>query len=236
MEKFMDLVDRDDLCIPHEYLFEYKVATESTTTSNILKMLKARGLIEGEDFELLRQERVRPQGGTTKKNIYMLTPDAFKRCLQGSAITKVYSNYFLFTEKAIKYYSQYQIKVKDIKISSLSDDLKELIKINKDTNKELKITNKQLILANKELTEIKEINIKQLEELKYVKKTLYVKSHDRAVKVTTKPQLNDVLILLKNELIVNNYCSLRTQKGSVNKAIRDKNKTGKICSNIRILI
>ena len=78
MEEFMELVDRDDFCISHDYLIKYKVSAETDTTANIKRMLISRGLKEGEDFEPFQQERLRKQGGTSKKNIYMLTPDAFR--------------------------------------------------------------------------------------------------------------------------------------------------------------
>ena len=217
MESFMGLVDRDDFCIPHEYLITYKVAAPGTCSKDIKKMLKARGLIEGEDYRVGQVSEPVPQGGFVKKNVCMLTPDAFKRCLQGSAITKVYSNYFLFTEKAIKYFFQYQMKIKDLKISSLSDDLKELIKVNKeiknelkDNNNELKNTNKKLDISNrcikKQTKTIEEQNTKieeltntieqNTQELQSVKDTLYIKSHERATKVS-KPLLNDVFILMR---------------------------------------
>ena len=96
MEQFMELVERVYFCISHEYLIKYKVITDgSNVSSNVLKMLKSRGLNEGEDYMLFQQEEHRKNGSKYTKNIYMLTPDALKKCLIGSAKTDIYANYFL---------------------------------------------------------------------------------------------------------------------------------------------
>ena len=51
MEEFMNLVDRVDFCIPHEYLIKYGVIKiKKNDSSKILQMLEARGLKEREDY------------------------------------------------------------------------------------------------------------------------------------------------------------------------------------------
>ena len=59
------------------------------------------------------------------------------------------------------------------------------------------------------------------QELQSVKDTLYIKSHERATKVSA-PLLNDVFLLMKNKTLENNYCSIRTQKKKANTAIKGK--------------
>ena len=139
-----------------------------------------------------------------------------------------YIKYYLLLEEVVEFYNKYQLQSKQSEISRLIKLLEESNKDNKETNKKLEETNKELKESNKELKEsnkkldkLEEQNTKLLEELREVKQTLLISSHDRATKVS-KSQLNDVLILLKNNNILNNYCSLRTQKKSIKKAIKDK--------------
>ena len=146
-----------------------------------------------------------------------------------------YIKYYLLLEEVVEFYNKYQLQSKQSEISRLiklleesNKDNKELIKENKEQTKELKLSNKKLDKqseelkeSNKKLDKLEEQNTKLLEELREVKQTLLISSHDRATKVS-KSQLNDVLILLKNNNILNNYCSLRTQKKSIKKAIKDK--------------
>ena len=56
MEEFMELVDRDDFCISHDYLIKYKVSAENSDSYNILRLLTSRGLNEAKDYLLLQLE------------------------------------------------------------------------------------------------------------------------------------------------------------------------------------
>ena len=40
MEEFMDLVGRDDCCIPHELLYKYDVLTERDSTYGVKRILE----------------------------------------------------------------------------------------------------------------------------------------------------------------------------------------------------
>ena len=114
-----------------------------------------------------------------------------------------------------------ELKESNKKLDKQSEELKEVNKELKLSNKKLDKQSEELKESNKKLDKLEEQNNKLLEELREVKQTLLISSHDRATKVS-KSQLNDVLILLKNNNILNNYCSLRTQKKSIKKAIKDK--------------
>ena len=105
MKEFMDLVDRIDFCIHHEYLIKYGIVdVKKKDSGKILQNLKARNLNEGEDFEVTEEQHHRKNGSEYTKTIYMLTPDAFKKSLIGSNKTDKYAKYFLLLEKIIKYY------------------------------------------------------------------------------------------------------------------------------------
>ena len=242
MEDFMELVNRDDFCISHEYLKKYKIITINCDNSNISKMLKSRGLDEGKDFNPLQEEVVRKNGSIVKKTVYYLTPDAFKKCLIGSTKTDKYANYFLLLEKMIKFYNQYQLKLKDNKLIIKENQINELIIEMRKQNKELKLSNNKLdklsikndklsikndellienknqtIKINKLCNIVEDTNIKTEE----IAEHLHIVSHNQV------PELNDdkmthVYILLKKNDKKNEYYSLRTQQSKVKSVLNKK--------------
>ena len=65
--------------------------------------------------ELLDIQQLRPQGGTSTKKVYILTPEAFKTCLlrarrypNQTVDSKIYSKYYLLLEKTYKLYTDYE--------------------------------------------------------------------------------------------------------------------------------
>ena len=78
--------------------------------------LDGLSLIEDIDYHLLDvQQMVRPQGGGKRNNIYMLTPEAFKKCLMRAQRRPrqkvdpvVYCDYYLLLEKTYKLYTDYE--------------------------------------------------------------------------------------------------------------------------------
>jgi len=108
MEYFLELTEHEgEFYVHHEKLIEYGIVT-SKRSSNVKEKLDALGLVENEDYHLTDVcEMVRPQGGK-HKNIYMLTPEAFKKCLmraqrrpKQTVDPVVYCDYYLLLEKHI---------------------------------------------------------------------------------------------------------------------------------------
>ena len=236
----MSLVGKKEICVPMQKLINYEVLEKKNASAKLKRLLKQHGFNKEVDFNLFHKEVVRKNGSIVEKFEYTLTPEAFKVCLirsrnnynknedlkseneeesEDEKNKNKYAKYYLHLEECVEYYNNYQLQSKQSEINRLINQLEVSNKDNKEQTKELK-------LSNKKLDKLEEQNNKLLEELREVKQTLYIKSHDRATKVS-KPQLNDVLILMRNELIKNDYCSLRTQKKSINAAIKDKNKNGK---------
>jgi len=65
--------------------------------------------------ELLDVQQLRPQGGTSTKKVYKLTPEAFKTCLMRArkypnqkVDPKIYSKYYLLLERTYKLYTDYE--------------------------------------------------------------------------------------------------------------------------------
>ena len=250
MEFFMSLVGKKEICVPMQKLIDYEVISKIHPATRMEELIKEHDFKKDIDFNRPVVRSVRKNRGIVEKYEYYLTPFAFKVCLIRSKNKSKKSNkekvseeeeeseneknknkyikYYLLLEEVVEFYNKYQLQSKQSEISRLiklleesNKDNKELLKENKLSNKKLDKQSEELKESNKKLDKLEEQNTKLLEELREVKQTLLISSHDRATKVS-KSQLNDVLILLKNNNILNNYCSLRTQKKSIKKAIKDK--------------
>ena len=62
-------------------LIDFKVLEKKNASANLKDLLKQHCFKINKDFELLDIQALRKQGGTSKKHIYTLTPEAFKVCL-----------------------------------------------------------------------------------------------------------------------------------------------------------
>ena len=107
IEEFIELVGRTDFCIPHELLYKYGVLTENTT-GHIKRLLEQNDFKELKDYQITKSIHGRNTDGTFTKNLYMLTPKAFKMCLIRSLKQQKYAEYYLFLEEVLTYYSEFQ--------------------------------------------------------------------------------------------------------------------------------
>jgi hypothetical protein len=105
--------------VHHEKLIEYGVVV-SERSGDIKKRLNVLGLVEGADYELRDVSQLRPQGGTSIKKVYHLTPNAFKKCLMRALRRSkqtidpaIYCDYFLLLEEVYSLYKEYQGMIKD---------------------------------------------------------------------------------------------------------------------------
>ena len=90
-------------------------------THDMKRLFEQYKFIENEQYIINREDVVnkkvrRPQ------LIYMLHPDAFKKCLIRSFKTDKYADYFLLLEKCIKYYNEFQLLKMQYKMNSICID------------------------------------------------------------------------------------------------------------------
>ena len=103
----------------------------SGRSSAVKVKLDALGLVENEDYHLQDVlQVVRPQGGGTSKNVYMLTPEAFKKCLMRAQRRPkqkvdpvIYCDYYLLLEKTYKLYTDYQLKQQSHQLEQKDQEL-----------------------------------------------------------------------------------------------------------------
>jgi len=172
-------------------LQKYGISNLKGTTNDIKKLLEQNNFIENEDFNLRNVSQVRENRGTVIKNEYYLHPRAFKICLMRSLKTKKYAKYYLLLEECIKYFNDYQDKLKEKYIIKLKSKI-----IKKDT---------QLIIKDDKIDELMkktdEQNLKIDELLNYSKK-----ADKKNRKLEQKlDNVNNNLEDIKEELTESNY-------------------------------
>jgi hypothetical protein len=114
MEYFLELTENEgEFIVHHEKLVEYGIMS-STRSSAVKVKLDALGLVEDEEYHLQDVLQNLSSGGRPKK-VYMLTPEAFKKCLMRAQRRPnqtvdpvVYCNYYLLLEKTYKLYTDYE--------------------------------------------------------------------------------------------------------------------------------
>ena len=165
IDDFIELVNKDECCIPHEMLYKYGVI-KTSNSNDILTLLKQNEFLEESDYVALRNV---PQcsSSLSRKTEYLLKPDTFKFCLIRAKNTKVYAQYYLLLEKCIKHYNDYQIlqlkqKLMNIchnRVLELEDDDKKecfvLLKNNEFKEHPYSVIRGQIKNLQKTLTKIK---------------------------------------------------------------------------------
>ncbi len=158
MDYFLELSKEENdgqFIVHHDKLIEYGITT-SDRSRNIRDRLVSLGCTESEEFLLLNiQQQNKTGSGGSNKKVYMLTPEAFKKCLMRARNHKthtinaeIYANYYLFLEKVITYYTKYQLDLANALSRCKDDKIDSLI----ESNKELLSNNNQLLRSNQELT------------------------------------------------------------------------------------
>ena len=150
IDNFLDLVEKDTICIPHEYLIKYGVITTKNDSYTIIRILNQFEPIENEDYQLHNVVELRTQGGTGIKKEYTLHPRLFKLCLMRSKNTLKYSKYYLLLEECIKYYNDYKDKMKQTEINRLINKLDKSHEDNKIIIEQLKESNENLVSLHDE--------------------------------------------------------------------------------------
>ena len=172
MDYFLELSKRENkgkFIVHHEKLFEYGITT-SNKPSHVKERLDKLSMSENKDFELTKLRQLRKQGGTSEKNVYMLTPKCFKTILIGASkhsshtvdVLK-YKDYYLFLEEAVNYYMDYQHlvdeaekRMKDGTIGDLRNDNQSLQQQLDQVLAESRTTNANLAIANSTMRRVEE--------------------------------------------------------------------------------
>ena len=147
MDYFLELSKKENerqFIVHHDKLFEYGI-TKSNQSNHVKERLDKLSMSENEDY-LVTKLRENSQNGGRPKVVYMLTPECFKTILIGATkhsshtvdVLK-YKKYYIFLEKAVNYYMDYQHLVdeaekrfKDGTIGDLRNDIQRLTTINLD--------------------------------------------------------------------------------------------------------
>jgi len=133
LKYFLELTTHEgEFVVHHEKLIEYGIVT-SNRSSTIKEKLNALELVENEDYSELQDVlQLRPQGGTSIKKVYMLTPEAFKKCLMRAQRRPkqkvdpvIYCDYYLLLEKTYKLYTDYEKQLLNKQLEQKDHQLKQ---------------------------------------------------------------------------------------------------------------
>ena len=167
MEYFLKLTENEgEFIVHHEKLVEYGI-TSSIRSSVVKEKLDALGLVEDEEYNLRDVPQVRKNRGTVVKKVYMLTPEAFKKCLmraqrrpKQTVDPVVYCDYYLLLEKTYKLYTDYEKQL-------LNNQLEEKDQVIEHNQQQLEQKDQQLEQNQQQLEQNQqqlEQNQQQLEE------------------------------------------------------------------------
>jgi len=114
MEYFLSICNhKNEFIINQEKLKEYKIINNIENSNNIKKTLDLHNLEKDIDYRVRNVSQPVKQGGFSIKNIYEITPKAFKICLIRSKNTKKFANYYLKLEEIFDAYIKYELMFKD---------------------------------------------------------------------------------------------------------------------------
>jgi hypothetical protein len=135
LEYFLELTTQEgEFVVHHKKMIEYGIVT-SNRSSTIKEKLDNLRLAENEEYQLQDVLQLRPQGGTSIKKIYMLTPEAFKKCLMRAQRRPkqkvdpvIYCDYYLLLEKTYKLYTDYEKQLLNKQLEQKDHQLEQQIK------------------------------------------------------------------------------------------------------------
>lgn len=143
IDDFHDLVDKDECCIPHEFLLKYGVSQLTAGSYDAKKILNNNLAIENKDYMVQVSQSAELQEQTN----YILHPIIFKKILIRSRNTDKYADYYILLEKCIKYYNDYQLlKIKN-KLNIICKD-RVLSLVNQDKRERFVIVFRNETLIN----------------------------------------------------------------------------------------
>ena len=106
LQELIKWVSKDDeFCINANEAFPRYGIDKVSQSKDVLRVLERRELVENEDYDAGHVACIKSGREYTTK-VYMLKPDAFKRCLIGAKNTKIYVHYYLTIEKCAFYHTK----------------------------------------------------------------------------------------------------------------------------------
>lgn len=115
----MDLTDfhnRNECCIPHSYLYTFKLLTTKRgryVTKDIYKLLQT--YTEGIDY-IVRHVSIKQNNNIKINDEFYIHPNAFRKMLMKPNKYGDYIPYFLFLEDCMYHYSDYRQKMNNNKL------------------------------------------------------------------------------------------------------------------------
>ena len=179
---------------------------------------------ENEDYQLLNVEQVRTTSnglnrGEVIKKEYYLKPDAFKICLMRAKNTKKYAYYYIFLEKCIHYYNEYQELYNQVLMSGKDKRIDEQDKKINEMLKKLDHSIEQNDEMLNDMSELKYQNDDLNDNINDIRETFYENLEDRVPKPEEEKETHEFTLLqYKNN--ENEFKFLRGKSSSNSKTIK----------------
>ena len=237
IDNFLNLVEEDKICIPHEYLIKYGVIT-TEKSSDIIRILNQFEPIENEDYRLRNVAQPVKQGGVSIKKEYTLHPRLFKLCLMRSKNTLKYAKYYLLLEECIKYYNDYKDNMKQTEINRLMNKMDVLHIDNKETHNKLDKAHEDNILIIEQLKASNENLVSLHDEFDIVHEKL-----DDRVPNAKQKKISERFVVLKHDT-ENMYYIITRKERTIKLSIDRMKDSGyneiiiqyECCPNARLLL
>jgi hypothetical protein len=247
MEFFISMYDTDDTLVSAELLADYGVLSIksgrlSLDGSDIKKLFTTCHLVENIDYQCRQLAALGNRGGKPK-DVYTLTPKAFKICLISSKNENRYRDYFLFLEECIHYYNKGQTSAlkqentmlkstiieKDDSISQMRLDMQNMIarmdREHEQREAERVIREHEREERNRQHAELLSEHAESKEQMSAMQCTLdkiVKKLDDRAIPPSDS-ELTERFVLMKKNNI---FYVIRSQERRIGKAIKERERLG----------
>ena len=185
LEEFIELIDKEEYCINAIKIYDLGIFANLERKSllnkkgnfhsgRFYKDILNNKYIENVDYILAEISASISSGPKTLKT-YMLKPECFKKILMRNQKTDTYANYYLFLEKILKYYSDYQklkLKIENEKLQKIINTKEDKIdKLIKETQQQTQKIDQQSIEIKQQSIEIKELLKNSDKQLTEIEKT-----------------------------------------------------------------
>ena len=133
IDDFIELVNKDECCIPHDMLFKYGILSSSAGSHDVRKLMEQYNFIEKVNYVSINinpDRKLNPKPEIS----YLLHPKTFKKILIRSRNTDKYTDYYLLLEECITYYNNYQILQLKQKLMNICNN--RILELEDDDKKE----------------------------------------------------------------------------------------------------
>ena len=200
MDTFMNMLETEDHIISSDELAKYGILSIKSDRNNldsghVKRFLETKKLVETIHFKVQQVQEIYPSG-SQPRDVYMLTPYAFKTCLIHSTKQPKYKDYYLILEQCVSYYNKQMIINKNSEIKLLLQKLDKVIETNIELIEEVRSLRKYIdeireYLRQRAIPPEKDGTINSVVIMKNNVHFSYIRGQDKYVKKQSEVKLSN---------------------------------------------